>query len=113
MVSFVSNQNKPRDIGSLNFTNCQNLQLDPNDKFSMKNFVLSHKHSEFAVFDTFIAEEMYSLYVKNFLPNAIKILDTQDLHSIRAFRREKFNQLKEREMDSWSLKEVLPVPFDA
>jgi glycosyltransferase involved in cell wall biosynthesis len=42
----------------------------------------------FVLFDRFMIEEQFGWRVTNVLPNAIKILDTEDLHSLRKARQE-------------------------
>ncbi|EDM28928.1 hypothetical protein LNTAR_13967 [Lentisphaera araneosa HTCC2155] len=44
------------------------------------------------MFDRFMTEEQYSWRVHEQCPNAIKILDTEDLHCLRYAREEAFNQ---------------------
>ena len=45
---------------------------------------------EIVVFDRFIAEEQFGWRVAENCPNAIRILDTEDLHCLRASRQEAF-----------------------
>ncbi len=44
-------------------------------------------HPEIVVYDRFIIEEQYSWRVHKFCPDALSILDTEDLHFLREFRR--------------------------
>lgn len=43
---------------------------------------------DIVLFDRFMVEEQFGWRVSNVLPNAIKILDTEDLHSLRQARHE-------------------------
>lgn len=42
---------------------------------------------ELVIFDSFIAEEYFSHYVYKHFPRAMRVLDTQDLHSLRRARQ--------------------------
>ena len=53
------------------------------------------------VFDRFITEEQFGWRVTEFAPNAIKILDTEDLHSLRASRKLALDQDKPFTTRSW------------
>ena len=48
--------------------------LDPNDNMNVIDFLKNNK-SDFAVFDTFISEEMFSHYIHRLFPQSVKILD--------------------------------------
>lgn len=56
-----------------------------------------NKNFEFAIFDTFIAEEFYGHYLQNYSPNTMRILDTQDLHSLRKARQKEYERIKDFE----------------
>ncbi len=50
---------------------------------------ISSKHSgapDIAIFDTFVAEEKFSHHIHRRYPNCLKVLDLQDLHSLRRLR---------------------------
>jgi len=49
---------------------------------------ISELNPDIVVFDRFITEEQFGWRVSEFAPNAIKMLDTEDLHSLRATRQE-------------------------
>lgn len=53
---------------------------------------------EVVLFDRYVVEEQFGWRVSETLPNAIKILDTEDLHSLRVSR-----QLAQRENTPWDL----------
>ncbi|MET2985887.1 glycosyltransferase [Aureibaculum conchae] len=56
-------------------------------------------HPEIVVFDRFITEEQFGWRVAENCPNAIRILDTEDLHCLRQGRFEAFKEDKEFELE--------------
>lgn len=57
----------------------------PNDNEQLEN-ILTHYRPHIVIFDRFYTEEMFSWKVKQVLPNAMLVLDTQDLHFLRHTR---------------------------
>ena len=55
-------------MDELNHINCKNIQINPNDPKLMKKTLLKVKNADGAIFDTFVAEEFYNIYCKNYLP---------------------------------------------
>lgn len=53
------------------------------------------------VFDRFLTEEQFGWRVAQFAPNALRILDTEDLHSLRAIRQALFNKNIPFTTDQW------------
>lgn len=53
------------------------------------------------VFDRFITEEQFGWRVKEQVPHAVRILDTEDLHSLRATRQENFASGTPFTTDNW------------
>jgi len=47
---------------------------------------------DLVVFDRFMIEEQYGWRIANFCPNAIRVLDTEDLHLLRIARQEAFRK---------------------
>ncbi len=74
-VNFVCPQKKPIDLGQLNHAECSNKQIDPNDFYSIKELLKDSK-TEFAIFDTFLAEEMFSIHLKEYKEKILRVLDT-------------------------------------
>jgi glycosyltransferase involved in cell wall biosynthesis len=72
------------------------IQCSPNDSAGVSH-LLGQTQPDVVVFDTFAAEEQWGWSVRRHCPNAITVLDTQDLHSLRYARHE-------------ALKERLPFP---
>ncbi|CEG40006.1 glycosyl transferase group 1 [Plasmopara halstedii] len=60
------------------------MQVDPNTRVFAK--VLLEMVPQLVVFDRFIAEEMYGWQVKKYAPEALRVLDLQDLHFLRCTR---------------------------
>lgn len=69
----------------------QVIQLN-DDQF---NFQLSSLNPEIVLFDRFVAEEQFGWRVSEVCPNALKILDTEDLHFLREARRKAFIEKRE------------------
>lgn len=53
------------------------------------------------VFDRFLTEEQFGWRVAEFAPKAIRILDTEDLHSLRTVRHELFKENISFSIDVW------------
>lgn len=86
--------------------------IDPNNNEAVQHFLRKLKDKfEASVFDTFIAEELYSHYIHRLFPKCLKILDTQDLHSLRKLREQKYMSLIEKFPDfkDVSIMEILAV----
>ena len=64
---------------------CVELQLNHSsfDEFLME------LHPEIVLFDRFMTEEQFGWRVSEILPNTLRILNTEDLHSLRKSREEK------------------------
>ena len=83
------------DSHILNPTGNSNIywhQIKPNRTEDMKNLIhtIETKHNNpirAVVFDRFYAEEAYSFRIKELCPNALLILDMQDVHSLRIGRQ--------------------------
>ncbi|MGN0019244.1 MAG: glycosyltransferase [Sphingobacterium hotanense] len=74
---------------------------------------ITELHPEIVLFDRFMVEEQYSWRVKSACPNALLILDTEDLHSIRFARQQAHKSNKELSEDSYanahSLREIAAI----
>ncbi len=62
---------------------------------------------EMVLFDRFMMEEQFGWRVDNICPNAIKILDTEDLHFLRKARQEAFKSNKNKEELILSIRMIL------
>lgn len=56
---------------------------------------------EIVLFDRFLTEEQFGWRTAQFAPNALRILDTEDLHSLRHTRHEAFKADKPFSTDLW------------
>jgi len=62
---------------------------------------LEDLHPDIVVFDRFLTEEQFGWRVWEFAPQALRILDTEDLHSLRYTRQELFKKDIPFSIDSW------------
>ncbi|PCJ97149.1 MAG: glycosyltransferase [Flavobacteriaceae bacterium] len=53
------------------------------------------------LFDRFITEEQFGWRVSKYTPDAVRILDTEDLHSLRTARKEAFKSKTTFTVDKW------------
>ncbi len=56
---------------------------------------------DIVLFDRFLTEEQFGWRVAEFAPNAVRILDTEDLHSLRRAREKAFKSGLEYSIDAW------------
>jgi len=56
---------------------------------------------EIVLFDRFISEEQFGWRVRELLPNALRILDTEDLHSLRCAREDALKNEDNFTLDFW------------
>ena len=84
-VSTASNKNK-----SINFDefNIQTFDIELNN--SNFNELLLKLNPSIVMFDRFLTEEQFGWRVSEVCPNALKILDTEDLHFLRKARQKAF-----------------------
>ena len=67
----------------------------------MQTLFKKQKHPSISIFDTFIAEEYYSHYVQQYVPLSLKVLDTQDLHSVRQKRSVIYDSFKDSQKQNY------------
>lgn len=58
------------------------------------------------VFDRYIVEEQFGWRVRESCPNALRILDTEDLHSLRVSRQLAQKESKEWSVDYWKAQDI-------
>ena len=106
-VTFIAPSNKQKkDL--VMYSNVRLIVIDPNDQEAMRNVFRGFKSiPEYAIFDTFVAEEFYSHYVYKTFPATLRILDTQDLHSLRKCREDKYNQCIKEQNTIKDLRDIL------
>ncbi|MEJ6547671.1 MAG: glycosyltransferase [Flavobacteriaceae bacterium] len=56
---------------------------------------------EIVLFDRFISEEQFGWRVRELIPNALRILDTEDLHSLRSARENASKNESDFNLSSW------------
>eukprot|EP00985_Skeletonema_marinoi_P028686 scaffold25693_cov229-Skeletonema_marinoi.AAC.6 len=75
--------------------------IKPNRTDDMTNLLqhIQHTHGTIraVVFDRFYAEEAYSFRIREQCPNALRILDMQDVHSLRIGRQQLVKEIDQRE----------------
>ena len=93
LVTFVSTAAKTEysfDLEAIGVeTNFVQLNHSSFDEF------LKKVHPKYVVFDRFMVEEQFGWRVTEHVPNAIRILNTEDLHSVRK-TREKLHKKGEK-----------------
>lgn len=62
---------------------------------------VTNLNPDIVVFDRFLTEEQFGWRVTEFAPDALRVLDTEDLHSLRATRRELFKTQIPFSIDAW------------
>jgi glycosyltransferase involved in cell wall biosynthesis len=91
-VTFASASQKNEKSISLNFLGVEEVSIELNN-ISFDHFV-KKLNPTMAVFDRFMMEEQFGWRVAENCPNAIRVLDTEDLHFLRKTRHQ---QLKKGE----------------
>ena len=99
-VTFATTASETVHIADLKILGIKTVKIQLNNS-SFDEFIQSLQ-PEIVVFDRFLMEEQYGWRVSNICPNAIKILDTEDLHFLRNFRESAF---KNKNLDVSLLKE--------
>lgn len=113
-IDFICAANKFRENenGIKRYSFVKASTIDPNDNEKMSVYLEKTKNKiEAAMFDTFIAEEFYSHFIYKHFPKTLRVLDTQDLHSLRKSREHKFLSLREKykHFKNVNLMEILQV----
>lgn len=97
-VVFSSAAAKSETSFELNKWNVKEVPLQLNH-FSFNEF-LEEFNPDIVVYDRFVSEEQFSWRVTQECPNAVQILDTEDLHFLRAARENAFK--KKQEIDLYN-----------
>lgn len=82
------------------------------DSIDVKKAAIQLNHSSFddfitglnpeiVLFDRFLTEEQFGWRIAEFVPNALRILDTEDLHSLRHTRHQAFKESKPFSTEIW------------
>lgn len=85
------------------YLDLQGIQIDPNHLLHTRHTLSTQSSPDIVIFDSFVAEEQFSHYIHSLYPNALKILDLQDLHCLRKQRQ----QIVEQKGQGWLEEGVL------
>jgi glycosyltransferase involved in cell wall biosynthesis len=94
-VVFATQAQESEFAFQLSELNVQSFKINVNDP-SFDLFV-KNQNPSIVMFDRFIMEEQFGWRVAEQCPDALRILDTEDLHFLRKERQQKLNQKVEKE----------------
>ena len=94
-IKFLSTATISENSFDLSSKNIQFQKILLND--SSFDELIKNLNPDFVVFDRFTTEEQFGWRVSEQVPNAVKILDTEDLHFLRNAREKAFRQNKNLE----------------
>lgn len=89
------------DLESLGIKRC-NIQLNS----STFDNLVTMLNPDVVLFDRFLSEEQFGWRVAQNVPNALRILDTEDLHSLRQVREKAVRQGKDFNLGDWLKDEI-------
>ena len=89
-ITFLSTATISENSFDLNSKNIQFQNILLND--NSFNELIKNLNPEIVIFDRFTTEEQFGWRVSEQVPNAVKILDTEDLHFLRNAREKAFKQ---------------------
>lgn len=95
-IVMASTADKPKDT---KFTAIETVKILLNHS-SFDAFV-KDLNPDMVLFDRFMAEEQFGWRVAENAPNALRILDTEDLHSLRKTREQAFKQNQDFNRELW------------
>lgn len=98
-VIFACATKKQEHALNLSEINVQTANIKLNDT-SFDRFV-AELQPNITIFDRFLTEEQFGWRVAEFAPNSLRILDTEDLHSLRKIREEAVNKKQDFELNQW------------
>lgn len=91
-VTFVSPAQQTQHAEKLDKIGVQTRNIYPNDEKTDK--YLQKLQPDIVLFDRFMIEEQFGWRVAEFCPDALRVLDTEDLHFLRKARQEALKQNK-------------------
>lgn len=94
-VVFATQAHQSQFAFNLAAINVESFKISVNDS-SFDKFV-KNQNPTVVMFDRFIMEEQFGWRVAEKCPDALRILDTEDLHFLRKERQQKLNQKVEKE----------------
>ena len=98
-VTFVSTASKTQYTAELEERGVKTSSIELNDP-SFDEF-LETLQPTMVVFDRYLTEEQFGWKVAKIVPNAMRIVDTQDLHSLRISREQAFKEGAVFNKDHW------------
>ena len=88
IITFVSAASKTENSLPLENLNIQTFEIQLNN--SSFDLLLKEIYPDMVIFDRFLTEEQFGWRVAECCPNALRILDTEDLHFLRTARHRAF-----------------------
>ncbi|MBT8317329.1 MAG: glycosyltransferase family 4 protein [Lutibacter sp.] len=96
-ITFVCAASKTTNTFNLEKLNIKTFEIELND--SSFDVFLKSLNPSIILFDRFLTEEQFGWRVSETCPNALRILDSEDLHFLRSARKEALKQHKELSLD--------------
>ena len=84
-ITFVSTASKTSTSFNLENLNIETFEIKLNDPSF--DFLISKLNPSIVLFDRFLTEEQFGWRINEICPNALRILDSEDLHFLRAARQ--------------------------
>jgi len=111
-VSYASPSTPNEHTSLIQKTGVNTFECAPNNA---RNFatVLQSTRPSIVIFDRFYAEEMFSFRVKDILPDALRVLDMQDVHFLREGRQILAKQLDSKNSATTTIQQILKHRPDA
>ncbi len=92
-TTFASTASESQHMHNIEELGISKISIEINNA-SFDNFILK-LNPDIVIFDRFMTEEQFGWRISKHLPNALKILNTEDLHSLRKTREQAFKLGKE------------------
>ena len=88
-VHYGSGAKRKSSLSPFDGKNIEMHQINPNRGQEIMEFLKSRtmKNLKAVIFDRFFSEEAYSFHFHKHVPNVLRILDMQDMHSLRMHRK--------------------------
>jgi hypothetical protein len=109
-VNYASPSTPNEHTSLIQETGVNTFECPPNNATALAA-VLQSTRPSIVIFDRFYAEEMFSFRVKDMIPEALRVLDMQDVHFLREGRQLLTKQLDSR--NPATIKEILKHRPDA
>ncbi len=106
-IHFASAAQKPEGFQFFSEFNIQQHKITIND--DQFNVLLKEIAPAIVLFDRFMVEEQFSWRVRNICPNAIRVLDTEDLHFVRKEREQHYKGKKTKGISDIAKRELASI----